>query len=134
MPAFDQLSLRTERLVLRPLRVGDAQALFDIFSDASVMRYWSTPPWTSMDQAHAMVARDVETMATGEHLRLGIERSGLAGLIGTCALFSIHANFCGASGKRLLPRVLHGHSQYSIGADLPRNNVVVVAHLDWRKC
>ncbi len=92
MPAFDQLTLRTERLVLRPLRETDASALFGIFSDPKVMRYWSTPPWTTMDQAHAMIARDLKAMPAGEHLLLGIERAGDGALLGTCTLFSMNAN------------------------------------------
>ena len=38
MQTFDQLSLHTPRLLLRPLRAEDAQGLFDMFSDAEVMR------------------------------------------------------------------------------------------------
>ena len=62
MQTFDQLSLQTPRLLLRPLRAEDAQGLFDIFSDAEVMRYWSTPPWPTIDEAHAMIARDLKAM------------------------------------------------------------------------
>jgi len=63
MPAFDTLTLRTERLLLRPLRADDAAALFAIFSDPEVMRYWSTPPWPSVDEAHALIARDARELA-----------------------------------------------------------------------
>ena len=89
MPAFDQLTLSTARLLLRPLRKEDASALLDIFSDAKVMRYWSTKPWESIEQAHAMIGRNLEAMAAGEQLRLGLERNEDGALIGTCTLFSI---------------------------------------------
>ena len=46
MAGFDQLVLRTARLRLRPLAPADAPALYEVFSDPRVMRYWSTPPWT----------------------------------------------------------------------------------------
>ncbi|MBI3156026.1 MAG: GNAT family N-acetyltransferase, partial [Burkholderiales bacterium] len=49
MPPFDRTELRSARLLLRPLQAGDAQALLEIFSDAAVMRYWSTPAWTSIE-------------------------------------------------------------------------------------
>jgi ribosomal-protein-alanine N-acetyltransferase len=89
MQAFDQLTLQTPRLLLRPLCAADAQRLFDIFSDAEVMRFWSTPPWPTIDEAHALVERDLGAMAAGEHLRFGIESVDDHALIGTCTLFSI---------------------------------------------
>lgn len=90
MPTFDSLRLSTERLQLRPLREADAPALFAICSDPEVMRYWSTPPWTSIAQADALIARDLQAMATGEYLRLGLERQDSGELIGNCTLFNLH--------------------------------------------
>jgi ribosomal-protein-alanine N-acetyltransferase len=89
MPAFDQVTLRTKRLLLRPLGEADAPALFAVFSDPRVMRYWSTPPWPSIDTAHAFVERDLKAMASGEYVRLGIERRQDGRLLGHCALFKI---------------------------------------------
>ena len=91
MSAFDQVTLRTARLCLRPLAPADAPALFEAFSDPRVMRYWSTPPWTSIEPAQAMVERDLKAMASGEYIRLGIERAGDAGLLGNCTLFKLDA-------------------------------------------
>lgn len=91
MPPFDQLTLKTERLLLRPLRESDADALMGIFSDPRVMRYWSTTPWDSIEQAHAMIARELKSMAAGEQLTLALERTEDAALIGTCTLFAISA-------------------------------------------
>jgi RimJ/RimL family protein N-acetyltransferase len=42
--AFDQVSLTTPRLLLRPFREADAEALFAIFSDPQVMRYMNRGP------------------------------------------------------------------------------------------
>src|SRR5271165_786221 len=91
MPAFDQVILRTERLLLRPLREADAADLFSIFSDPRVMRYWSTAAWQSIDAAHQTIARDVKAMAAGEYLQLGIERLADARLLGKCTLFDLDA-------------------------------------------
>ena len=90
MLPFQDLPLRTDRLILRPLRETDAEALFGIFSDERVMRYWSTPPWTSREPAQDMIATDM-AHTTRDHLRLGIElvESGL--VLGTCSLFSINS-------------------------------------------
>jgi RimJ/RimL family protein N-acetyltransferase len=92
MPAFDRLVLTTQRMRLRPLRDTDAPALFAIFSDPAVMRYWSTPPWASIDQAHRMIAGDLQAMASGEHLRLGLERLHDGMLLGMCTLFAFSAS------------------------------------------
>jgi len=89
MASYADVRLETPRLRLRPLVERDAQALFGIFGDPRVMRYWSTPPWQSIDEAHALVARDRDTMAAGEHVRLGIERGEDGLLLGTCSLFNI---------------------------------------------
>lgn len=89
MHAFNRLRLRTKRLLLRPLRAADARALLRIFSDAEVMRFWSSPPWQSIDQAHAAIARDRVAMAAGEYMRLGLERAEDKALIGTCTLLNL---------------------------------------------
>lgn len=91
MSAFDQLVLTTPRLRLRPLGEADAQALFDMLSDPAVTRYWSTPPWTDMAPAHALIERDRQAMASGDYLRLGLERLDDAALLGNCTLFAINA-------------------------------------------
>ena len=89
MQAFENLPLHTARLALRPLRETDAEALFAIFSDERVMRYWSTPAWTSREPARDMIAADL-AQTTRDHLRLGIELAENGILLGTCSLFSIN--------------------------------------------
>lgn len=88
MPAFDTLSLHTPRLILRPLGENDIPALFRIFSDPEVMRYWSTPPWQNEEEAAKLVARDQLAMPQGDFLRLGLELKASSELIGHCCLFS----------------------------------------------
>lgn len=88
MDAFDRVLLTTPRLRLRPLVAGDAEVLFAMFSDPLVMRYLSTPPWPSIDTAHALIERDLRAMAAGEYLRLGLERLDDGVLIGNCSVFN----------------------------------------------
>ncbi len=88
MHAFDNLTLHTPRLMLRPLGERDIPALFQIFSDPEVMRYWSTPPWDSEEEALKLVLRDQSAMAQGDYLRLGLELQTSGELIGHCCLFS----------------------------------------------
>ena len=89
MPPFERVELRTERLLLRPVRSGDEPDLFAMFSDPAVMRYWSSTAWTGIEQAHEYIARDSKVLAAGESLCLGIERMEDSRLIGTCTLFRI---------------------------------------------
>ena len=62
--------------------------LFAIFSNPEVMRYWSTPPWTSPEPGREMVAQRRSRRArTADHVRLGLVRLDDDTLIGTCTLF-----------------------------------------------
>lgn len=89
MPAFDQVFLDTQRLQLRPLKQSDAGDLFAIHSDAQVMRYSSMVPWASVDQAHALIERDIRGMPEGKYLCLGIVPRSEGRVVGTCTLFDI---------------------------------------------
>jgi ribosomal-protein-alanine N-acetyltransferase len=87
---FDVTALATERLRLRPLRATDADALFGIFSDSTVMRYWSSTAWTDARQASDYIAKAAEGLATGSMLRLGIELAATGELLGQAALYAFH--------------------------------------------
>jgi ribosomal-protein-alanine N-acetyltransferase len=80
--------IETKRLRLRPLTREDAGALYDIFSSAAVMRYWSTGPWTGVAQAEKKIASILDGYESGEHFTYGIERKEDGQVIGTCALFN----------------------------------------------
>ena len=83
--------LPTGRLTLRCLVEPDVPALFEIFSHAEVMRYWSHPAWTDMAQARQMLTACQEGYRTGSAWQLGIERREDGALVGTCTLFHLHA-------------------------------------------
>ena len=90
MPEFDHLSIQTGRLLLRPLNESDAPAIFAIRSNATVMRYHTSLPWTDTNLAVALIARDMAAMQSGEYLHLGLERLEDHALIGTCTLFDFN--------------------------------------------
>ncbi|RQS37273.1 N-acetyltransferase [Burkholderia sp. Bp8992] len=90
MPLFEPVTLHTSRLVLRPLRDADAQAFFEIWSDAEAMRYFSFSPMTQIEQAEARVARNLQTSATGQDLICVLELRETGEALGECVLF--HAN------------------------------------------
>ena len=90
MPAFHELTLRTERLLLRPMAESDAPGLLAIFSNARVARYLSRPPWPDIDTAHQRIARDREALPAGKYLCLGLELAHEGRLIGECSLFGFN--------------------------------------------
>ena len=91
MPAFDRITLLTHRLLLRPLCAADAPFVLALFSDAGFMRFGSTAPFVSIDEADALVKRDIKAMAAGERIRLGLERVADGAVIGICTLFDLNA-------------------------------------------
>lgn len=82
-------TLDTERLLLRPLALADADALFAIFSDPAVMRYWNTAPWPSIETSARFIAERCEEMERQAALTLGICLKAGGPLIGKCMLFAI---------------------------------------------
>lgn len=131
MPSFDDVTLTTERLVLRPLRADDADALFAIFSDPRVARHLSRPAWTSIDQAHTRIAQEADAMAAGTLLRLGLERRSDLALVGDCLFFNLvptcrraeigYALGHAAWGKGLMHEALAALIDFGIGTlDLNR--------------
>jgi [ribosomal protein S5]-alanine N-acetyltransferase len=90
MPSFSSIVLRTERLLLRPVREEDAAALFAVFSDARVARYLSRPAWPSITVAHERIARDTKAMSVGDYACFGIERVSDSRLLGECSLFNLN--------------------------------------------
>ena len=97
MPRFTDLPLATPRLALRPQQAADAGALFEIFSDPRAMRYWSTPPWTTPQQAVERIEQYNAWLEEGAALRLALVPRGAAeqdlgrGVIGTVSLFAFDA-------------------------------------------
>jgi len=81
--------LRTPRLVLRELDDRDAGALFEVFSDAEAMHYWSGPPMRELSEAVEMIARTRGFFAGREALRWGIARLEDDHVIGTHTLFHL---------------------------------------------
>jgi RimJ/RimL family protein N-acetyltransferase len=49
--------LTTNRLVLRPLRAGDAGSIHEAFGDPTVVHYWPRPAHTELAQTQAMIER-----------------------------------------------------------------------------
>jgi ribosomal-protein-alanine N-acetyltransferase len=92
MPELTPVTLTTPRLQLRWVDQGDAAALFAIFSNPLVTRYWSTPPWSSIAQAEQSIRDSQLDYQSGSALRLGIVLRESGELIGHIKLYAIMAS------------------------------------------
>ena len=82
--------LETPRLRLRAYRADDAGAMFALYSDPRVMRYWSFPPWTEIAQARAYLARALAEMAEGRVLPWAVADGDSDELVGTTTLYALN--------------------------------------------
>ena len=84
MTAYASMELVTERLVLRPLRVEDADAFYAMYVDPEVMRFMSGPFTGTVEQLRERLAvRIVEHNRDGFGL-MGTELRETGELIGRC--------------------------------------------------
>ncbi|TQL69834.1 RimJ/RimL family protein N-acetyltransferase [Nocardioides albertanoniae] len=90
-------TLITARLRLRPFLDSDVEELFALQSDAEVLRYWDSPPWTERSRADRFIARSHEMAAEGSGARVVVERANDAAFLGWCTLNSWNPDFRSAS-------------------------------------
>lgn len=101
--------LHTERLRLRPFAGADADALFELQSDADVLRYWDSPPWVDRASVARFMdgCRRMEEEGTGA--RVAIERAADQTFVGWCTFNSWNPDFRSASLGYCLTRAAWGH-------------------------
>jgi RimJ/RimL family protein N-acetyltransferase len=76
-------SIRTDRLLLRPLRADDAEAVFALFANWEVIRWLSSPPWPYTRKDASSFLELCERNAAGDAAELAIVLdSSLIGGIG----------------------------------------------------
>jgi [ribosomal protein S5]-alanine N-acetyltransferase len=86
-------TVHTERLALRWLTPADTPALYEIFSDPDVTRYWSCPPLADRAAADALLAEIHELFARRSLFQWGIARRSDNLVVGTCTLAALtHAH------------------------------------------
>ncbi len=78
--------LSTDRLRLRPVSDDDHDELFALHSDPLVMRYWDSPRWRTLDQAHAFVEASEQIAREGTGVRVAAERTRDGAFLGWCSL------------------------------------------------
>jgi RimJ/RimL family protein N-acetyltransferase len=84
LPGFPRL--QGARVSLRGPRAEDADALFALFSDVAVMRYWSSAPMRERVQAEGKITEILEAFEERSRINwLVVDRDDAA--IGACTLF-----------------------------------------------
>jgi ribosomal-protein-alanine N-acetyltransferase len=79
--------LETERLVLRPWAAEDAEALFEMCSDAEVMRFIGDGrPWAGVERAREWLARKVAAYAGRDFGKWAVIEKESGRLVGSCGL------------------------------------------------
>ena len=102
LPAFP--TLRGRLVQLRPPRTDDADALFRVFSQPEVTRYWSRPPMRARVEADGLLAEMHDAFAARSMLNWLIVQRGNEKAIGTCTLFHFQSrNRCAEIGYALMP-------------------------------
>lgn len=126
------VTLRTQRLLLRPARAADIDAFHAILSDPRATAYWSTPPHGDMAQTQAWLQSMIEIgCGEGEDfvVELGGRVIGKAGMYRFPEIgFIFHPDAWGQGFARealeaVLARAFGEHRLPAVEADVdPRNS------------
>ncbi|MFI1782392.1 GNAT family N-acetyltransferase [Streptomyces rubiginosohelvolus] len=89
--------LHTARLRLRPFTDADAAPLYALQSDAHVLRYWDSPPWTDPARSQRFLATCRRIEEEGSGARVAVDRVSDGAFIGWCGLTGFDPDFRSAS-------------------------------------
>lgn len=101
-------TLHTARLVLRPVREDDVDALFALMSDAELLRYWDSPPWTERAQAERFVTNSAMVAREDRGVRVVVD-DGAGRFLGWCLLAEWNPQFRTAELGFCFTREAWGH-------------------------
>ena len=90
-------TLLTPRLRLRPFDDSDANALFTLHSNAYVLRYWDSPPWSDRVRAERFIDACRQMAEEGTGSRLAVDRVSDGAFIGWCGLTRWNQDYRSAS-------------------------------------
>jgi RimJ/RimL family protein N-acetyltransferase len=77
----------TKRTRLRPLRIEDSAAMFELYADPEAMKYWSNQPVSDLAGAEKLVQDDIDWVAGGNAVLWAITEHGSDKALGKCVLF-----------------------------------------------
>ncbi len=115
--ALPSPTLHTDRLRLRPFEDGDADALWALHSNATVLRYWDSPPWTDPARAERFIAACRQLEADGTGARLAVDRVSDGAFIGWCMVSEFNPDFRSASMGYVYAEDSWGHGYATEAAD-----------------
>jgi RimJ/RimL family protein N-acetyltransferase len=110
-------TLRTARLRLRPVAEADADALFAMHSDAHVLRYWDSPPWSERARADRFIAASRRLAEEGTGARLVIDRVSDDAFLGWCSLSRWNPGYRSAAMGYCLAEAAWGQGYATEAAD-----------------
>ena len=90
-------TLLTSRLRLRPFEDSDTTALFELHSDAYVLRYWDAPAWTERVRAERFIGASRKMADEGTGWRLAVDRVSDGVFIGWCGVTRWNLEYRSAS-------------------------------------
>ncbi|SBT40470.1 GNAT family N-acetyltransferase [Micromonospora auratinigra] len=102
-------TLNTARLRLRPFDDTDADDLFALHSDAFVLRYWDSAPWTERARAEQFLATCRQLAADGTGVRLAVQRADDQAFLGWCTLVRWNPEYRSASLGYCFREAAWGH-------------------------
>jgi RimJ/RimL family protein N-acetyltransferase len=100
--------LTTNRLLLRQIQPGDAEALFATLSDEEAMQFYGHEPHRSLDDSRALIERIQALYTRRESIRWGITLKGKEQVIGSCGFHHFDTGFHRAETGYELNRAFWG--------------------------
>jgi RimJ/RimL family protein N-acetyltransferase len=108
-PPLPTPTLQSDRLRLRPFTDADGDALFALHSNARVLRYWDSPPWTDRTRADRFLATCRQMADEGTGARLALDRTSDDAFIGWIGLSRWNPDFRSAALGYCLDESAWGH-------------------------
>jgi ribosomal-protein-alanine N-acetyltransferase len=109
-------TLHTARLRLRPFTDEDADSLYSLHSNAHVLRYWDSPPWTDRARADRFLATCRQLADDGTGARLAMDRVSDGAFVGWCGLTRWNPDYRSAALGYCLTEEAWGHGFATEGA------------------
>lgn len=101
--------LETPRLLLRELREGDVNAVFRVFSDPEVVRYYDISGLPNVDAAASLIEKLRQRYDSRGGIRWALVEKNSGNVVGTAGFNSMHTGFRRADVGYELSRQHWGH-------------------------
>lgn len=101
-------TITTNRLYLRQILPGDAEALFATLSDEEAMAFYGHEPHRSLDETRALIQQIQARYGRREAIRWGITLKGEERVIGSCSFHHFASDFRRAETGYELNRAFWG--------------------------